>query len=47
MLWRELDRFPNRPFGEFIAGGNAVPGREQTDLAPLLKRIAAKTAYMP
>ncbi len=41
-LKQELDRFPNRPFGEFIPGGNAVPGREQTDLAPLLKRIAAK-----
>jgi arylsulfatase A-like enzyme len=42
MLKQELDRFPNRPFGEFIPGGNAVPGREQTDLAPLLKRIADK-----
>jgi arylsulfatase A-like enzyme len=41
MLKQELDRFPNRPFGEFIPGGNAVPGREQTDLA-LLKRIADK-----
>ncbi len=25
MLSKELKRFPNRPYGEFVAGGNAVP----------------------
>ncbi len=42
MLKQELERFPNRPFGEFVPGGNAVPGGEQRDLAPKLKKIAAE-----
>lgn len=41
-LQQELERFPQRPFGEFIPGGNAVPGRDQQDLAPLLRGIAAE-----
>ena len=41
-LKQELGRFVQRPFGEFIPGGNAVPGDAQTDLRPLLKRIAAE-----
>ncbi len=42
MLKQELERFPNRPFGEFVPGGNAVPGKEQKDLAPMLRKFAAK-----
>ncbi len=41
-LMQELAKFPDRPFGEFIPGGNAVPGEEQGDLAPLLKDFARK-----
>ncbi len=43
ILKQELERFPDRPYGEFVPGGNAVPGSEQEDLAPLLKAIAAET----
>jgi arylsulfatase A-like enzyme len=42
MLKQELEKFPDRPFGEFVPGGNAVAGREQQDLAPLLKDFSDK-----
>jgi arylsulfatase A-like enzyme len=41
LLKHELERFPERPFGEFVPGGNAVSGQKQKDLAPLLKKFAA------
>jgi arylsulfatase A-like enzyme len=42
LLKLELEKFPNRPFGEFVPGGNAVPGAEQRDLAPMLRKFAAE-----
>jgi arylsulfatase A-like enzyme len=42
ILKSELKKFPNRPFGEFIPGGNAVPAKEQADLVPTLRAFAAK-----
>ena len=41
-LKRELATFKNRPFGEFIPGGNAVPVDKQGHLASLLKEFASK-----
>ena len=41
LLKRELSKFPNRPFGEFIPGGNAVGIEGQTDLLPRLRKFAA------
>jgi len=41
LLKRELSKFPNRPFGEFIPGGNAVGIEGQTDLTPKLRKFAA------
>ncbi len=40
-LKQELRSFPQRPFGEFIPGGNAVPVKSQQDLSKLLQEIAA------
>ncbi len=41
ILAAELKRFPNRPFGEFVPGGNAMPGSKQEDVfAPLGKAAA-------
>ena len=42
LLKQELVKFPDRPFGEFVPGGNAVAKKEQRDLAPLLKDFADK-----
>ena len=42
LLKHELSRFENRPFGESIPGGNAVPAKQQQDLAPLLREIATR-----
>jgi arylsulfatase A-like enzyme len=41
LLKRELLKFPNRPFGEFIPGGNAVGIEGQTGLVQRLRRFAA------
>ncbi|MEO2015100.1 MAG: hypothetical protein ABGZ53_12090, partial [Fuerstiella sp.] len=38
-LMQELTKF-DRPFGEFVPGGDAVPASKQTHLAPLLKKFA-------
>ena len=40
-LKRELERFDDRPFGEFIPGENAVPGDKQIHLKPVLQMFAA------
>jgi len=40
-LKQELRAFPQRPFGEFIPGGNAVPVKSQQDLSKKLQEIAA------
>lgn len=42
LLKRELSKFPNRPFGEFIPGGNAVGIEGQTDLTPKLRKFATR-----
>ncbi len=42
ILKRELQKFPNRPFGEFIPGGNSVPGKEQSDLSTPLRKFATE-----
>jgi len=31
-LAAELRRFPNRPYGEFVPGGNAIPGSGYDDV---------------
>ena len=36
----ELKRFPNRPFGELIPGGNAVPGRGYDDVFEIVRESA-------
>lgn len=41
-LRQELVKFEDRPFGEFIPGGNAVPGIEQQTLSASLKQFAAQ-----
>jgi len=41
-LRTELNKMPERPFGEFIPGGNAVSDSRQKDLAPYLRRFADK-----
>jgi len=41
LLEQELAKFPDRPFGEFIPGGNAVGLEGQTDLIPKLRKFAA------
>ena len=41
LLKRELTKFPDRSFGEFIPGGNAVGLEGQTDLIPKLRKFAA------
>lgn len=41
LLKQELARFPNRPFGEFITGENAVGIEGQTGLVPKLRKFAA------
>ncbi|PHR87153.1 MAG: sulfatase, partial [Blastopirellula sp.] len=40
ILKQELTKFDNRPFGEFIPGGNAVSAKDQKDLAPLLRKFS-------
>ena len=40
ILKKELTRFENRPFGEFVPGGNAVSAEDQQDLAPLLRKFS-------
>ncbi|MEK6233176.1 MAG: sulfatase-like hydrolase/transferase, partial [Planctomycetales bacterium] len=42
LLKQELAKFPRRPYGEFIPGGNAVPAADQQDLARQLRKIAAR-----
>jgi hypothetical protein len=41
LLKRELTKFPDRPFGEFIPGGNAVGLEGQSELIPKLRKFAA------
>ena len=41
-LRQELVKFEDRPFGEFIPGGNAVPGDQQQTLSALLKQFVAQ-----
>jgi len=41
LLKKELTKFTDRPFGEFIPGSNAVDGQDQRHLAPLLKKAVA------
>lgn len=43
LLKKELSRFPDRPFGEFIPGGNAVGLEGQTGLIEKLRVFAAKS----
>ena len=42
LLRQELMQFSDRPFGEFIPGGNAVGIEGQTDLIPNLRKFAAR-----
>lgn len=39
-LTAELKRFDNRPYGEFVPGGNATPGRDYNDVLSAV-RVAA------
>ena len=39
-LTSELRRFPDRPYGEFVPGGNAVPGAEYDDVFEVLRKAA-------
>lgn len=41
-LMQELTKFDNRPFGEFIPGGDAVPARQQQHLVTRLKDYVAR-----
>ena len=41
-LTAELKRFPNRPFGEFGPGGNAIPGGHADVFQTLTKAAAEK-----
>ncbi|GAB6164412.1 hypothetical protein JCM19992_04120 [Thermostilla marina] len=43
LLKQELEKFPDRPFGEFIPGGNAVGLEDQAGLAEKLRRFAAQS----
>jgi arylsulfatase A-like enzyme len=36
-LTSELKRFPQRPFGEFVPGGNAIPGGSYEDVFKILR----------
>jgi arylsulfatase A-like enzyme len=40
-LTTELKRFPDRPYGEFVSGGNAVPGDGYDEVFETLRKAAA------
>ena len=40
-LTAELKRFPDRPYGEFVSGGNAVPGDGYDEVFETLRKAAA------
>jgi len=37
LLTKELRRFPNRPYGEFIPGGNAMPAGSYDDILEAMR----------
>jgi arylsulfatase A-like enzyme len=41
-LTTELKRIPNRPFGEFVPGGNAVSGGDYDDVLAALRKAAGE-----
>ncbi|MDP6524992.1 MAG: sulfatase-like hydrolase/transferase [Kiritimatiellia bacterium] len=42
LLTKELQRFPNRPYGEFIPGGNAMPASSCNDILEAMRNYMAK-----
>ena len=41
-LAAELKKFPDRPYGEFVSGGNAVPGGGYDEVFETLRKAAAE-----
>lgn len=42
LLVQELRRFPNRPYGEFIPGGNAMPAGSYNDILETMRNYMAR-----
>ena len=42
-LTAELNRFADRPFGEFVPGGDAAPGGNYDDVLESLRKAAAES----
>ncbi|MCD6287964.1 MAG: sulfatase-like hydrolase/transferase [Candidatus Hydrogenedentes bacterium] len=47
LLLKELKRFPNRPYGEFIPGGNAVPAGTYDDVLQTVAKAAQQNSKKP
>jgi hypothetical protein len=43
MLTRELKRFQNRPYGEFVPGGNTQPGGSYDDILEAMRNIMSES----